>query len=237
MSNNDIIENEDHNEYKEQASSSNAPSGLGLLVDKFKAWVNTQNKTMVYGLGAVLIAVVAYAAYQFLYKMPREKEGLSAIYKTQELFDMDSFKLVLKDAPKLADKFSGTKAGNLAAYYAGVSYLYTGDYKNAVEYLEKVSFSDKVMQYQAIGLLGDAQVENKDLDAGLSNYLKAAKSAENEFSAVWFYKKAALVYESKNEPKEALEIYEKLKKDYSENDGVQDIDKYITRAKAKLDQY
>ena len=235
MSNNEIIENEA--EYVEQAGGDNSPSGLGLFVDKIKSWLNTQNKTLVYGIGALVIGVLGYIGYQFLYQMPREKEGLTAIYKTQELFDVDSFRLVLKDAPKLADKFSGTKAGNLASYYAGASYLYTGDYKNAVVYLEKVSFDDKVMQYQAIGLLGDAQVENKDLDAGLKNYLKAAKNAENEFTTVWFYKKAARVYEKKNEWKEALDVYEKLKKEYSENDGVQEIEKYIARAKAKCDQY
>ena len=207
------------------------------MVDKIKTWLNTQNKTLVYGIGAFIVAILGYIGYQFLYQMPREKEGLSAIYKTQELFDVDSFSLVLKEAPKLADKFSGTKAGELAAYYAGASYLYTGDYKNAILFLDKVSFDDQIMKYQAIGLLGDAQVENKDLDAGLKNYLKAAKGAENEFSAVWFYKKAARVYEKKNEWKEALDIYEKLKKDYSENDGIQEIDKFITRAKAKTDQY
>jgi len=236
MSNNEIIENEA--EYLEQAGGdNNSPSGLGLFVDKIKTWLNTQNKALVYGISALIVVVLGYIGYQFLYQMPREKEGLTAIYKTQELFDMDSFSLVLKDAPKLADKFSGTKAGNLASYYAGASYLYTGDYKKAVEYLDKVSFNDKVMQYQVTGLLGDAQVETKDLDAGLKNYLKAAKNAENEFSAVWFYKKAARVYEKKNEWTEALDIYEKLKKEYSENDGVQEIEKYIARAKAKCDQY
>ena len=235
MSNNEIIENE--TEYVEQGGGNKAPSGLSLLVDKIKTWLNTQNKTLVYGIGAVIVALLGYIGYQFLYQMPREKEGLSAIYKTQELFDVDSFSLVLKEAPKLADKFSGTKAGELAAYYAGASYLYTGDYKNAILFLDKVSFDDQIMKYQAIGLLGDAQVENKDLDAGLKNYLKAAKGAENEFSALWFYKKAARVYEKKNEWKEALDIYEKLKKDYSENDGTQEIEKFITRAKAKTDQY
>jgi predicted negative regulator of RcsB-dependent stress response len=235
MSNNEIIENE--TEYVEQTSGDKSPSGLGLFVDKIKSWLNTQNKALVYGISAVILALVAYMAYQFLYQMPREKEGLSAIYKTQELFDVDSFSLVLKDAPKLADKFSGTKAGDLASYYAGASYLYTGDYKKAIEYLEQVGFNDQVMKYQAIGLLGDAQVENKDLDAGLKNYLKAAKGAENEFSKIWFYKKAARVYEKKNEWKEALDIYENLKKDYSENDGIQEIEKFIARAKAKIDQY
>ena len=237
MSNNEIIENEEQTEYVEQEEGNEGPSGLSLFVDKIKIWLNKQNKALVFGVTAVIIGLIGYISYQYLYKLPREKEGLSAIYKTQELFDVDSFSLVLKDAPKLADKYSGTKAGNLANYMAGVSYLYTNNFKKAIEYLEDVSFDDQVMKYQVIGLLGDAHVENKNLEEGLKCYLKAAKGAENEFSAVWWYKKAARVHEKKNEWKAALDIYEKLKKDYSENEGVIDIDKYIARAQAKTDTY
>lgn len=237
MSNNEIIENEEQTEYIEQEEGKEGPSGLSLFVDKIKVWLNGQNKTLVYGVSAAIIIILGYISYQFFYKIPREKEAIAAIYKTQELFDVDSFSLVLKDAPKLADKYSGTKGGELAEYMAGVSYLYTGNYKKALEYLEKVNFSDQVMQYQVIGLLGDAQIENKDLEAGLKSYLKAAKGAKNEFSVIWWSKKAARVYEKKNDWKNALEIYQKLKKDYPENEGVIEMDKYITRAKAKLGEY
>lgn len=237
MSNNEIIENEEQADFTEQESGSNAPSGMNLFVDKIKVWLNAQNKMLVFGVSAAVVAVLGFFAYQYLYKMPREKEGLAAIYKTQELFDSDSFRLVLKDAPKLAEKFSGTKAGELAEYMTGVSYLYTGNYKKAQEFLEGVDFNDQIMKFQAIGLLGDAQVENKDLEAGLKNYLKAAKGAENEFSIIWWSKKAARIYEKKNEWKQALDIYEDLKKDYKENEGMQDIDKFIARAQAKIGEY
>lgn len=236
MSNNEIIENEEESGYTEQESGSE-PSGMSLFADRIKNWLNGQNKVLVYGVGSVVLLTAGYFGYQYFYKIPLEKEGMAAIYKTQENFDNDSFAMVLKDAPKLAEKYSGTKAGELAAYMSGACYLYTGNYKKAVEYLEEVSFSDQVMKYQVMGLLGDAYIENKDLEAGLKQYLKAAKGADTEFSAVWWYRKAARVYEKKNEWKEALAIYEKLKKDYPENDFSTEVDKYITRAQAKLDQY
>lgn len=236
MSNNEIVENEDQNDYIEQEENS-SPSSMSLFVDKIKNWLNNQNKTLVYGISGVLILAIGYIAYQYLYKIPREKEGMAAIYVTQEFFDNDSFKIVLKTAPKLADQYSGTKAGELCEYMAGASYLHTGDFKKAVEWLEKVDFNDHVLSVQSIGLLGDAYVENKDLETGLKQYLKAVSKSKNEFSSVWWRRKAAKVYEKKNDWKSALEQYETIKKDFPEDEIAPEIEKYIARAKAKLDNY
>lgn len=235
-----MINNEEINEqYVEQPEEQSeetpkGPSSVSLFTDKVKNWLNRQNKTVLYGVTAVLIVAIFIIAYQFLYKMPKEKKGMAAIYKAQMLFDVDSFSLVVKTAPKLADEYSDTKAGDLAAYMAGASYLNTGNYKKAIEYLEKVDFNDKIMSVQVIGLLGDAYVENKDLDKGLSHYTKAAKASNTEFSAVWWYKKAARIHERKNEWQDALDIYTKLKKEYKDAEGMADIDKYIGRAEAQL---
>ncbi len=234
MSNNEIIDQELDNNF-EQENNSNA-SGNPLL-EQFKNWLNQQNKPLVYAVAATLILSIGYFSYQYLYKLPKEKEASEAIYQTQALFDVDSFRLVVKTAPQLADQYSGTKAGNLAAYMAGASYLRTSEYKKAINYLEQCSFDDHIMKYQAIGLLGDAYIEDKNLDKGLDLYLKASKGAENEFSKVQWSFKAALVYEKKNEWQAALDIYLDLKKNFKENSAVQEIDKYIGRAKAKLGEY
>jgi tetratricopeptide (TPR) repeat protein len=239
MSNQDLNENEvDQLKTTEQEESDNSsPSGMSLFVDKIKRWLNAQNKVMTYGVGGFLVIVIGFICYMTLYKMPREKEATAAVYKVQTLFGIDSFTQVLKDAPKLADKYSGTKAGELATYYAGMAYLYKGDYKNAIKYLEDVDFDDLVMKNQVTGNLGDAYVENKDLESGLKHYLKAAKASKTESTAVMWYKKAGRVYEKKNEWKKALEVYQLIKSDFGEVDEAQDIEKYIARAKAKTGEF
>jgi predicted negative regulator of RcsB-dependent stress response len=237
MSDNEIIENEEQEEYIEQEETESGPSSFSLFVDGIKKWLNSQNKALVYGVTVAIVAVIGFLSYQYFYKMPLEKEALGAIFITQENFDNDSFALVVKDAPKLAKKYSGTKSGELASYMAGASYLNLGDYNKAIEYLKDVDFDDQIMKYQATGLLGDAYIENKNLDEGLKNYVKAAKNAKTDFSKVWWYKKGARIYERKGDWKNALEIYEKLKKDHKDVEGTQDIDKYLTRAKAKLGEY
>jgi beta-phosphoglucomutase-like phosphatase (HAD superfamily) len=80
-------------------------------------------------------------------------------------------------------------------------------------------------------------IENKDLEAGLKYYLKAISASQNEFSKLWWSKKAARVYEKKNEWNNALDIYTSLKEEFPESDELMEIEKYIARAKAKTDNY
>jgi predicted negative regulator of RcsB-dependent stress response len=241
MSNNDLKETgEEQPEYIEQEETKGAPSGASLFADRIKRWVNAQNKGLTYAIGAVVILVGGFLCYMQFYKLPKEKEAIAAIYKIQDLFDMDSFRQVAKDAPKLADKFSGTKGGELAAYMAGVASLHTGDFNNAVKYLEDVDFKDDVMKIQATGLLGDAYVENKDLESGLKQYLKAGKNAKVQFASIWWYKKAGRIYEKKNEWKKAQELYEMVKKNGQDQDPtpeMAEVEKLLERAKAKTGEY
>ncbi len=55
----------------------------------------------------------------------------------------------------IADKYSGTDSGNLANYYAGIAYLNTGKYTEAIEYLGKFKSDDVILSALAKGAIGD----------------------------------------------------------------------------------
>ena len=55
----------------------------------------------------------------------------------------------------IVNEYGSTKAGKLAAYYAGLCYLKQGDYNNAIEYLKKYKNDDQVFAPLALGLIGD----------------------------------------------------------------------------------
>ena len=60
---------------------------------------------------------------------------------------------------EIADKYSSTPSGNLAKYYAGLSYLYMGEYQNAIQYLEKFSSDDLLLSNLAKANIGDAYMQ------------------------------------------------------------------------------
>jgi hypothetical protein len=61
---------------------------------------------------------------------------------------------------KIADEYSGTDAGNLANYYAGMAYLNTGKYNEAIDYLNKFKSDDIVLS--GLATVGDAYAENNN---------------------------------------------------------------------------
>lgn len=194
---------------------------------------------IIVGIIIVVLGVFGYIKYV---KEPREREAQSQIFMAQRYFEVDSLNLALNGDGNalgflaIADEYGSTKAGKLANYYAGISYLKLGDFDNAISYLEKFKSKDEIVSCMAIGAIGDAYLEKGDQDKALSQYEKAAKNKENTFTTPMFLMKAGLVYELKGQWKEALEIYQRIKKDYYRSFEAQEIDKYIARAEANLNQ-
>ncbi len=123
------------------------------------------------------------------------------------------------------------ESANLAHYYAGTAYLRLGEYDKAIEYLKKYDAEDDITGATALGCIGDAYLEKENLDEALRYYRKAYEWDENQFTACIYMMKAALVYELKNDWKQALALYERIKNDYPNSTEARDVEKYISRAR------
>ncbi|MGB1204187.1 MAG: tetratricopeptide repeat protein [Chitinophagales bacterium] len=208
---------------------------------KAEEFINN-NKNMVLGvLGAALIIICGFLAFNSVYIPGQEADARSQMFVAEQYFAKDSFQLALNgndNYPGFLDiigDYSGmTQTANLAQYYAGVCYLNLGDYESAANHLSNFSGSDEIVSSMAIGALGDAYSEQGNLDKGISYYKKAANNSANEYTSAMFLMKAAAAYESKGEAKSAKGLYEQVKKNYPDSNQTKDIDKYIARAEANL---
>lgn len=129
----------------------------------------------------------------------------------------------------IIDNYGSTASGNLAKYYAGVSYSYLGDYDMAIKYLTKFDAAGEMFPSVKAGAIGDCYVELDNLDKAISQYKKAIAFG-NAFLAPTYLKKCALVYESKGEYAKAIANYQSIKDDYPKSIEANDVDKYIARA-------
>jgi len=100
-----------------------------------------QNKILI-AVSSIVLLIVGWYGYNEYVKKPNEEKAADALYKSQQYFTVDSARLVLngdgqsKGVLYVMRTFSGTKAANLAKFYAGISYLHLGEFANAVKYLE-----------------------------------------------------------------------------------------------------
>lgn len=194
---------------------------------------------LIYVLGAIALGVAGYWAYKEMIVKPKQVEAVAAMWQAEQQFGRDSFQLALNDPGggfdgflAIADKFSGTAAGNMAHYYAGICYLQSGDFDNAIAQMEDFSPKGDLLPALKLGIIGDCYAEKEDFGKALSYYEKAADAAENDLIAVYYLKKLGMLNEKQENKEAALKAYERIRRDYpnQQSSDWRDIEKYIYRA-------
>lgn len=195
------------------------------------------SKIILIASAAIIVLCGGYLAYKYLVKGPKEEKAVEAIFKAEEYYRLDSLKPALNGDGinagflKIISNYGGTKAGNLAKFYAGDIYLKTGDFNNAVKYLKDFSTDAKQIQARAYKLLGDAYAEQgKNADA-LDNYKKAAhhfekddaNSSEYLFTAAYF---ADRVLKNKET---AIDLFKELKEKFPRTEKGFEAEKYLAQ--------
>ncbi len=189
-------------------------------------------------VSVIIVIVLVYFGYKKMYLAPLEEEAQSQMYMAEMYFEQDSLSRALYgDGNELGfldiiDDYGMTKSANLAHYYAGICYLNLGEYKEAIDFLESFDHQGQILGPMAIGAIGDAYMELGESDKAVNCYLNAADENTNDFTSPTFLFKAGWTYEIMGDYKEALKVYEKIKKDYPKSYEAREIDKFISKAKA-----
>ena len=127
----------------------------------------------------------------------------------------------------IADKFSGTDAGNLANYYAGIAYLNTGKYAEAITSLEKFKSDDMILSVLAVGAIGDAYSQKNQQNEALEHYIKASEMNKNDMTTPRFLLKAGQTSLALGKKADALKYFTEIKEKYENSAEGQTIDGLI----------
>ena len=223
----------------DQAESVEAQEVRSISTPSVPFWEKNP-KLVLYALGGIAAIVVGWLLYKNLIVGPQQKEAEAAMWQAEQQFGRDSFQLAL-DNPgggyegfvALADKYSATKAGNLCNYYAALCNLHTGNFDNAIQYMEKFDCTGDVLPAVKYGVLGDCYSEKQDFGKALDFYEKAADVAKVDIIAMYYLKKLGMLNEHQGNKDKALKAYERIYRDYPNPQVAEwrDIEKYIYRVK------
>jgi tetratricopeptide (TPR) repeat protein len=209
-------------------------------------WIEKNSKPLFYSLIGVVIIFLAFLGYNKYIVEPNQLEASNELAFPRKHFDeaavagsgIDSLlNLGLEGADgkygflDIAESFSGTDAGNLANYYAGVSYLQMKQYKKGIEFLSKFNSDDEMLGPVSLGAIGDAFSDINQPEDALEYYEKAANKKSNEFTTPLFLYKAGHTAMSLKEYDKATQLFTQIKEKYSKSDQGIDIDKFINAAK------
>lgn len=191
--------------------------------------------------GIALIVIAAGIWYYFNQYVPqKEQDAQEALFMAERYFKQDSLdkalngdgiNLGMKD---IADEYGSSKSGKLATYYAGRILLSKGQFEDALDYFEDVSFDDEFIAAQVITLQGDCYSELGNYGEAGDYYMKAANKRANKLTTPIALKKAAEAFEEANQMEDAIEALERLEEEYFEFSQEYNVEMRIAKAKAKL---
>ena len=203
-------------------------SRLDETASKTEDWVAKNQKIIIGLVAGIAIATIGYLAYQKFIETPKQDEAANEMFVAQQNFKQategvasDSlYKLALNGSEgkfgfvQIADQYSGTDAGNLANYYAGMAYLNTGKFDEAIKYLGEFKSEDLILSALAKGAIGDAYSQKNQQKEALDYYVKAAESNKNDFTTPRFLLKAGKTALALGQKEDALKYFTDIKENF-----------------------
>jgi tetratricopeptide (TPR) repeat protein len=229
---------------EDQSTTAEVFNTLGEKASKTEEWVADNQKYIFVVVGIVAAVVLGYLGYNEFVAKPKQTEAMNDMFQAKKYFnealtaaDKDSlYTLVLNGGEgkygmlDIADEYGSTKAGNLANYYAGMSYLHLRDYSNAVEYLSEFSSDDEILSAEAKGAIGDAFSQLDQMEDALNYYEQAANLRDNNFTTPLYLYKAGITALELGKADKALSFFNRIKNEYKESTQATNIDVFIGKA-------
>jgi len=231
---------------EESSTTAEVFDTLDETASRSETWVIKNQKNIFIVLGLTVAAILAFMAFEKFVNAPNEKIAADELAFPKKHFQQAMASSVAADSIfslglegtdgkygfiDIADQYSNTNAGNMANYYAGISYLKMKNYTEAISYLEKFSSEDEALGPIAKGAIGDAFADLNQLEDALEYYEKAANLKENSFTTPLFLFKAANTALDLGKNDKALALFEKIQINYPNSTEAKNIEVYISKAK------
>lgn len=199
-----------------------------------RAWID-QNKR----LAAYIVGVpIAIAVIIFFWVQKRSEWNLEATAKLAKVisyYDQGKYQEAVNGVPQegiqgleaIVQEHGGVPSGQLAKFYLANSYFALGNYEKALSTYDDVSVSDKIITSAALaGVAACYEVKGNHREAA-SYYEKAASKGVTDLQAPMNLQRAAVNYAAAGEKGKAVDILQKIKKEFPSSVAAHDVDKYI----------
>lgn len=207
------------------------------VIERAKDFWGRFGKIITIVLGAVVLLVGGFFIYKNFISGPKEKKANDAIFRAQDYYAQDSLDKALNGDgqypgfEKVISQYGGTKAGELAKFYAGSIYLKKGNFDKAVKYLKDFSADAIQIKARAYKLLGDAYAEQGKGKDAVEQYKKAARTFEEDDVAASeaLFLAAYLSDKVLHDKNGAIELYKEVKTKYDKTQWSTEADKYLAQ--------
>ncbi|RQP13662.1 MAG: tetratricopeptide repeat protein [Chryseobacterium sp.] len=193
---------------------------------KSEKFIERYAKQIGIALGVVLLGIVGFFAYQQFVIEPKNEDATMEYLAAQKNLAEGKEDLALggKSATNPGfigtyEEYSGTKAGKLSAYNAGLIEFKKGNYQKAYDLLDKFNSPNKILVALKYGAMADCQANLNKGEEALSLFGKAISASSDDFTTYYFTRKAGLLALALKKNDEAKKHFTTIGEKYEDYDG------------------
>lgn len=239
---------EQRNAVEEQSTTAEVFNTLDQGAGRTEEWVAKNQKYIYVIIGVAALVVLGYLGYNQFIQEPKEGEAANEMFQAQQYFEAalnapasesDSlYNLALQGGEgkygflDIIEDYGNTDAANLARYSAGMAYLNTNNYQEAIDQLDKFKGKDEILAALAKGAIGDAFMQLDQPEEALNYYSEASSMRSNEFTTPRFLLKAGITALNLGQANKAEEYLSRIEKEYPDSPQADQVAVYLGQAQA-----
>jgi tetratricopeptide (TPR) repeat protein len=204
-----------------------------------QTWID-ENRKMISTIGFILVVAVLAGWFYYNNVQENNRRAMTELGEVFSYYDNGQYQIAVNGIParnieglqSIVDNYGHTVAGNLAKLYLADSYYNTGDYDKALQYFEDFSGSTSLLKVSALAGEAACYEAKKDFKTAAERYEKAALSNTDDPDAAENLANAARDYGRAGDKDHALEILQKIKKEYPNSPTAREVELYIAEVNA-----
>lgn len=199
------------------------------------------NKTLVYGLLAGLVAVILAIPGYVYYQQQQAEEANQRLSEILPAYEQGRYQEALdgtSDAQgltALANEYGGTRAGNLAAYYAGDAHYQLENYDQSLQFFQRFDKSEDFIGASAFAAEAAIYENRGEFETAAARYEKAANHYTNQLTTPRYLLRAGRAHEAAGSYDTAASMYETIQSEYPDAPQASDAERYHARVSAMQD--
>ena len=194
-----------------------------------------ENRNVVFGIlgGAVLLVIMGFG-YGF-FKDQQESQAQAELSRAVRLYEADNWREALDGNDnttgllEVIDNFGGTKAGNLAVYYAADAYLNLDEHDEALNMFDRFNHDSDALGAGAYAAEAAIHEDQGNYEEAADRYKDAATIFESGFTSARYLESAGRNYERAGKFREAINVYEMIRDDFPDSEQAQEVDLFLAR--------
>lgn len=176
-----------------------------------------EHKTIIISSAIAIILAIGLAIGYHYWQKSQNKKALQLMSNAQTYFRKGQFKKALHGSEEeftagfaqVINKYGGTKAGNLAYYYAAISAYNLGNTQKALKYIEAYDAPDGILGVAPVSFHGTLQMAIENYGKAADLFVRAAEMNTNKSTTPFNYLEAARAFRAANNTEAAIK-YTKL---------------------------